>query len=56
MDVIPLDATLVKGSHGVRSADPNNAPLIISERRELLPQTQLEAVDVYHAIKRHLLH
>ncbi|TWU07992.1 alkaline phosphatase family protein [Stieleria varia] len=29
MDVIPLDATLVRGSHGVHPSDPNDGPLII---------------------------
>ena len=56
MDVIPLDATLVKGSHGCRPADPRHYPLLISGRPELLPSKQLDAVDVYDVIKRHLLH
>ncbi|QDT08720.1 nucleotide pyrophosphatase/phosphodiesterase family protein [Planctomycetes bacterium K23_9] len=29
MDVIPLDATLVRGSHGIHPADPNDGPLVI---------------------------
>ena len=29
MDVIPLDATLVKGSHGLHPSDPQDGPLII---------------------------
>lgn len=29
MDVIPLDATLVQGSHGIHPSDPNNGPLVI---------------------------
>ena len=56
MDVIPLDASLVKGSHGGRPASVKDNPLIISERAELLPQGQMNATDVYHAIKRHVLH
>jgi predicted AlkP superfamily pyrophosphatase or phosphodiesterase len=56
MDVIPLDARLVKGSHGCRPANPLDYPLLISERADLLPQAQLNALDVYHVIKRHLLH
>jgi hypothetical protein len=56
MDVILLDATLVKGSHGCRPADPRDYPLLISSRPELLSQNQLTAPDVYHVIKRHLLH
>ncbi len=29
MDIIPLDPTLVKGSHGVHPVDPNDGPLVI---------------------------
>ncbi|MEM9368155.1 MAG: nucleotide pyrophosphatase/phosphodiesterase family protein [Planctomycetota bacterium] len=29
MDVIPLDASLVKGSHGLLASDPNDGPLVI---------------------------
>ena len=56
MDVIPLDASLVKGSHGRRPADRNDWPLFITERKELLQSPQLEATDVYHALVRHVLH
>jgi hypothetical protein len=31
MDVIPLDATLVKGSHGLRATDRADAPLLIGD-------------------------
>jgi predicted AlkP superfamily pyrophosphatase or phosphodiesterase len=56
MDVIPLDARLVRGSHGCRPANPQDYPLLITERPDLLPQAQLNALDVYHVIKRHLLY
>ena len=56
MDVIPLDASLVKGSHGRRPANRKDWPLFITERGELLQSPQLEATDVYHALVRHVLH
>ncbi len=56
MDLIPLDASLVKGSHGRRPTNPSDWPLFISERQELLQSPQLEATDVYHALVRHVLH
>jgi predicted AlkP superfamily pyrophosphatase or phosphodiesterase len=31
MDVIPLDATLVRGSHGLRSASPEDQPILIGD-------------------------
>lgn len=54
MDVIPLDATLVKGSHGCRPADTKDYPLISTGRSELLPAAQINPTDVYYIIKRHV--
>jgi predicted AlkP superfamily pyrophosphatase or phosphodiesterase len=53
MDVIPLDATLVKGSHGRRPANKKDWPVFITERPELLGAKQIESTDVYHALLRH---
>jgi len=55
MDVIPLDATLVKGSHGIRPDDTGAFPVIISAHSAGLPQSPIEATDVYHIIRRQLL-
>jgi predicted AlkP superfamily pyrophosphatase or phosphodiesterase len=55
MDVIPLDATLVKGSHGRRPADPADYPVLISQQSGLLSNPLIEATDVYHVLKRHVL-
>ena len=46
MDVIPLDATLVRGSHGLCPADPLDGPLVIASEPELLPDTPIAATDV----------
>ena len=54
MDVIPLDATLVKGSHGRRPENKKDWPVFITERPELQGSAELEATDVYHALLRHL--
>lgn len=54
LDVIPLDASLVKGSHGRYPDKPEEAPLIITRQKHLLPQTQLQAVDIYDVILAHL--
>ncbi|MSU58299.1 MAG: alkaline phosphatase family protein [Pedosphaera sp.] len=56
MDVIPLDASLVKGSHGRCPTHQADWPVFITERSELLQSPQLEATDVYHALLRHVLH
>jgi hypothetical protein len=56
MDVIPLDATLVKGSHGARPGSAGDYPVVISERKDLFSAKEIQAVDVYHLMKRHVLH
>ena len=54
MDVIPLDATLVKGSHGRIPDDPAKGPLLMTRNADLLPDSGLAATDVHDLILRHL--
>ena len=51
MDVIPLDATLVKGSHGRRPADPKDWPVLITGHPELLAADQMESTEVFQVLK-----
>jgi predicted AlkP superfamily pyrophosphatase or phosphodiesterase len=53
MDVIPLDATLVKGSHGRRPADTQDWPVFITERPELLGAKKTESTDVFQKLLNH---
>jgi predicted AlkP superfamily pyrophosphatase or phosphodiesterase len=47
MDVIPLEASLVKGSHGRLTDDPADGPLIISDRTEVFGRRKhLSVIDV----------
>jgi predicted AlkP superfamily pyrophosphatase or phosphodiesterase len=46
MDVIPLDAKLVGGSHGRATDDSRDGPLIISDRTDLLEGKNVAATDV----------
>lgn len=55
MDVIPLDATLVKGSHGRIPENVKDFPIFITNRNEFLPSARLQSTDVYDLIKRHVL-
>ncbi|MBX3239066.1 MAG: alkaline phosphatase family protein [Chitinophagaceae bacterium] len=48
MDVIPLDATLVKGSHGSIFTGEQYYPVFMSTHNG--PSTPLKATDVYHCI------
>ncbi len=54
MDVIPLDASLVRGSHGALPGSPDEAPLFITRRAGLLDAKQVDATDVFGLILRHL--
>ena len=55
MDVIPLDATLVKGSHGRRPANVADYPVIIADKEPLRSNVPIQATDVYHILKRCVL-
>ncbi len=47
MDVIPLDASLVKGSHGARPSDQSEWPVIISGRKNSLSSQGIKSMDVF---------
>lgn len=53
MDVIPLDATLVKGSHGGINIPKEYYPIIVTD--QAAEKAELEAVDVYDVIWKHLI-
>ncbi|MDY6896562.1 MAG: alkaline phosphatase family protein [Cyanobacteriota bacterium] len=54
MDVIPLDASLVKGSHGCIPPTPDMGPLLISQQSELINSESIKATDVCGLILQHL--
>ena len=54
MDVIPLEADLVKGSHG-HCAQADYWPTLISQSSKLLPNDPIEATDVFQLMLAHLL-
>jgi predicted AlkP superfamily pyrophosphatase or phosphodiesterase len=54
LDVIPLDASLVKGSHGRIPEDPAHGPLLMTKHPELLGDGEIAATDVHDVILRHL--
>ena len=54
LEVIPTDATLVKGSHGRPAASPEEGPLLITRQKHLLPGGTVEPTDVFRLILRHL--
>jgi predicted AlkP superfamily pyrophosphatase or phosphodiesterase len=54
MDVIPLDATLVKGSHGHLPQKSADCPVFITRQANLLNQDRFTAPEVFNLILAHL--
>ena len=55
MDVIPLDAGLVKGSHGHLTDSVARSPLLITQQPDLLNSDKIAAKEVFQIILNHLL-
>jgi len=55
MDVIPLDATLVKGSHGRIPESKAEHPVIITSAQSSLTKQEISSTDVYSLIKNTVL-
>ena len=54
LDVIPLDATLVKGSHGRQTGWDEEGPVLISAAKSLVGSTRITSIEVHDVIVRHL--
>jgi predicted AlkP superfamily pyrophosphatase or phosphodiesterase len=53
MDVVPLDASLVKGSHGRLTDRPGEGPVVLSSEAHLLPE-RVRALDIKSLVLRHV--
>lgn len=54
MKYIPLNDTLVKGSHGRIDIEPDNYPIIVTQKKDLLTKNFIEAIDVFDILLEHL--
>ncbi|MCK5273009.1 MAG: alkaline phosphatase family protein, partial [Alphaproteobacteria bacterium] len=54
MDVIPLDATLVKGAHGRITDNDDDGPVFITNDPALAPSKPVGATEVKDLILRHV--
>ena len=54
MDVVPLDATLVRGSHGRLPDDAADGPVLISSEPRLLADGTIAATAVKDLVLRHV--
>jgi hypothetical protein len=52
MDVIPLDASLVKGSHGCRPENRTDWPMVITTEPDWLTEEELKSTDIHNLIMR----
>lgn len=56
MDVIGLDPSVVRGSHGRSDSLPARGPVLMVGEAELLPEGSLRPTEVYSVLLRHLTH
>ena len=54
LDVIPLDATLVRGSHGRVTDRAEDGPVFMSSEPELLPPGDVDATNVKELLLKHV--
>jgi len=55
MDVVPLEASLIKGSHGCRPSDQADWPILITKSDSLNSNTPLDSTEVYGVLRSHVL-
>lgn len=54
LEVIPLEASLVKGSHGRLPDDPKDGPVLLSSEPSLLPHRPIHATEVKRIVLDHV--
>lgn len=54
MDLIPIEDSFVKGTHGRINTDANKNPFIVSRTQNLIPDSKLDPTDVYGIIYAHI--
>jgi predicted AlkP superfamily pyrophosphatase or phosphodiesterase len=55
MNIIPIDATLIKGSHGRLTEDKEDYPIFISNREQSVKENVIKSIQVRDLIEDHLL-
>jgi predicted AlkP superfamily pyrophosphatase or phosphodiesterase len=55
MDVVPLDASLVKGSHGCKPDSEQEWPLFITSRSDLISKPIVESTAVFELLRKHII-
>ena len=55
MDIIPLEANLIKGSHGRLTEDKEDFPVLISNQTDIQNRELVSAIEVRQIIENHLI-
>jgi hypothetical protein len=55
MDIIPIDATLIKGSHGRIPESVDDYPVFISNNSSIELDKQLLATNIYDILQEHVI-
>ncbi|UWX53952.1 hypothetical protein NYZ99_12735 [Maribacter litopenaei] len=55
LDIIPLDASLIKGSHGRKTENSEDFPIFISNQSIGNDLPELKATEIYDLIKSHVI-
>lgn len=56
MDIIPLDASLIKGSHGRIPEHVEDYPIFITNNRSANLKEQIPPAEVFHQLENHICH
>jgi hypothetical protein len=55
MDIIPLDTSLIKGSHGRVPDNQEDFPIMISNEKTHINKDIINATNVFEIIEKHIL-
>ncbi|HMB64802.1 MAG TPA: alkaline phosphatase family protein, partial [Eudoraea sp.] len=55
LNIIPLKAELVKGSHGRIPGDPDDYPIFITSRKNSLPGRTLKPTEIFDLLESHIV-
>ncbi len=54
LDIIPLNADLIKGSHGRLPESTLDYPILISNAKDIVVKEELEAIEVFDILEQHI--
>ncbi len=55
LNIIPLNAALIKGSHGIVPEDKDDYPIFITNKKDIGLAQNMQATEVYSLLKKHVI-